>query len=67
MIKMIKIECDLITDPEMYIFLEKGERGGISYISNRYSNTNNKYLKLYGPRHIYIYIYIYIYYILRRE
>ena len=59
MIKMIKIECDLITDPEMYIFLEKGERGGISYISNRYSNTNNK--KLYGPRHIYIYIYIYIY------
>ena len=62
MIKMIKIECDLITDPEMYIFLEKGERGGISYISNRYSNTNNKYLKLYGPRHIYIYIYIYILY-----
>ena len=31
----------------MYIFFEKGTAGGISYISDRYSKTNNKYLKSY--------------------
>ena len=37
----------LIPDRTMYIFFEKGTAGGISYISNRYSKTNNKYLKSY--------------------
>ena len=46
MFKMTKIERGLIPDPEMYIFFEKGIRGEISYISNRYSEANNKYLKL---------------------
>ena len=27
----------------MYIFLEKGVRGGVTYISNRCSKPNNKY------------------------
>ena len=47
MLKMTKIELELITDLAMYIFLEKGTRGGISYICNRYSKINNKYLKSY--------------------
>ena len=33
----------------MYFF-EKDKRGGISYISNRYSKANNKYLKSYYPK-----------------
>ena len=31
----------------MYISFEKGTRGGISCISNRYSKANNKYVKSY--------------------
>ena len=50
MLKMAKIKLELITDPDMYIFFEKGTRGGISYISNRYSKRNNKYLKSYEPK-----------------
>ena len=34
----------------MYLFLEKGTRGGIFYISNIYSKANNKYLKYYDPK-----------------
>ena len=41
-----KIELELVPYPDIYIFFEKGTRGGISYISNRYSKANNKYLKL---------------------
>ena len=43
---MKKIELELIPDPDMYILFKKGTRGGISYISNRYSKANNKYLNL---------------------
>ena len=50
MLKMTKIKLELIPDPNMYIFFEKGKRGRISYISNRYSKANNKYLKSYDPK-----------------
>ena len=41
MLKMTKIKLELF---------EKGARGKISYISNRYSKANNKYLKSYDPK-----------------
>ena len=50
MLKMRKIKLELFPDPDMYIFFEKGTRGGISHISNRYSKANNKYLKSYYPK-----------------
>ena len=57
---MTKIEAELIPDPDMHMFFEKGTRGWISCISNRYSKANNKYLKSYDPtqesKHI-IYLY----------
>ena len=31
----------------MYLFNEKGLRGRISYIAERYSEANNKYMKSY--------------------
>ena len=31
----------------MHLFIERGMRGGISYISKRHSNANNKYIKYY--------------------
>ena len=50
MFNMTKVELELITDPDMYIFFEKGMRGGVSYISNKYSKANIKYLESYDPK-----------------
>ena len=49
MLKMTKIELDLITDIDQQLFIEKGLRGGISYIAHRYARANNKYLSDYNP------------------
>ena len=50
MLIMTKIELELIPDCDMYIFFDNGTRGRIPYISNRYSKTNDKYLKSYDPK-----------------
>ena len=49
MFNMTKVELKLIPDPDMQILFEKGTRGGISYVSNRYSKASNEYLKSYDP------------------
>ena len=52
------MECDVkndwyklekIADVDMYLFIEKGLTGGISYIAKRYTEANNKYMKNYDP------------------
>ena len=46
---MTKIELEIISDSDMYLFFKKDIRGGVSHISTRCSKGNNKYLKSYHP------------------
>ena len=47
MLKMTRMELDLISGIDMDLFIEKGMRGGISYINKIHSKANNKYMKRY--------------------
>ena len=47
---IIKVDLEVISDADIYLFLEKGMRGGVSYNSKRYSQANNKYLKSNDPK-----------------
>ena len=44
MLKMADVKLKEISDIDQYLFIEKGTRGGVSYIAKRYAKANNKYM-----------------------
>ena len=50
MLKMTDLKLEKIFDIDMYLFIEKGLRGGISYIAKRYSEAKNIYMRNYDPK-----------------
>ena len=50
MFNMTKVKLELISGPDMYIFFEKGMRGGVSYIFNRYKRRNFSLVAHYSLR-----------------
>ena len=48
-LKTTKQQLQLLDDYDMLMMFEKGIRGGITHISKRYAESNNKYMKNYNP------------------
>ena len=47
---MTGVKLEKISGNDKYLFIEKGLRGGISYIAKRYAKANNKYTNDYDPK-----------------
>ena len=56
MLKITGVKLENVSDFDMYLFIEKGLRGGISYIAKRRRKANIKYMKNYDPTKLSIYI-----------
>ena len=52
MLKMTGVKLEKISDIDMYLFIEKGLREGISYIAKRYAKANDKYMNDYDSKEL---------------
>ena len=50
MLKMTGVKLQEISDIDKYLIIEKGFRGGISYIAKKYAKGNNNYINDYDPK-----------------
>jgi DNA polymerase type B, organellar and viral len=48
-LKMTEIKLELLSDIDMYNFLDKGLRGGVSIITHRKATANNQYMEKFDP------------------
>ena len=49
MLKYTGVELDLLNDPDMYLMVESGIRGGVSMITKKFAKANNPYIDDYNP------------------
>jgi hypothetical protein len=58
-LKYSKAKIEVFNDEQydMYLFVEKSIRGGISMISQRFSKANNKYMSDYNPKEVSKYLF----------
>ena len=57
MLKMTKVELQLITDIDSLNFVSHGIRGGVSFIAHRYAEANNPYIDNYDPtKELYLFL-----------
>ena len=49
MLRYTGVHLELITNKDKYLMMEKGIRGGISVISQKYAKANNPYVEGYDP------------------
>ena len=49
-LKMTGVKLEKISDIDIYLFIEKRLRGGISYIAKRHAKADDKYMKDYDPK-----------------
>ena len=50
MLKMTGIIVGKMSDIDKYLLIEKGMRGGISYLPKRYAKASNKCINDYDPK-----------------
>ena len=43
-LKYTEVELDLMSDPDMYLFMENSIRGGVCMISHRFAKANHELL-----------------------